>query len=644
MDKSFEKMALEHELLKMYMDNIPDSIYFKDSNHKFVKVNLAKADNCGTTPENMVGKTDFDFLPEQLAREAFSDDEQVIKTGWSIKAKLEKIVHIDGTEAWVFVTKIPWYNKKGEIVGIIGVSRDITDLKLTEENRLFNQRLQDILHGLLAISLRAIPLTEQLEYALKKILSIPWLPFSPKGGIFIIENEPGVLVLKAHRDLHTSLQTICARVPFGQCLCGRAAASQEIVFADCIDERHDNIYEGIIPHGHYCVPILSSGKNLLGVLVLYLQDGHLRLKEEEDYLNAIANALGGIIERKQAAEEIKKSHQIQDVLNSIAHISMQPISLNEQLEHILELILSLPWLVVQSKGSIFLVEDDPDILVMKAQQGLADELLTACAKLPFGKCLCGRAASTREIIFTDCIDHRHEVSYPGISPHGHFCVPIIYNNRILGVLNMYVSEGYVRNKREESFLLSVANTLAGIIERRQAEESLKIMATHDTLTKLYNRTLFFDRGEQALAQAKRYKYMLALLFLDLDDFKCVNDTFGHGIGDLLLKEFAGILRRCIRESDIVARIGGDEFAILLTKIGNTQDAAVVAQKIIDSLATPLVLEGRECLIGVSIGISIYPYDGNDIETLLRNADMAMYRVKIPGKNNYLFYSPETSGT
>ena len=177
-----------------------------------------------------------------------------------------------------------------------------------------------------------------------------------------------------------------------------------------------------------------------------------------------------------------------------------------------------------------------------------------------------------------------------------------------------------------------------ITERKIAEQRLEYMALYDTLTGLPNRTLFFDRMDQLLALAKRNTYILAVLYMDLDGFKIINDTMGHDAGDQLLKEVAKRLTNSTRKSDTVARMGGDEFISICAKIVAPEDAGVIARKIIAALSRPFDLQGRELTISASIGISIYPRDGDDGETLLKNADTAMYRVKERGKGGFEFYS------
>lgn len=175
---------------------------------------------------------------------------------------------------------------------------------------------------------------------------------------------------------------------------------------------------------------------------------------------------------------------------------------------------------------------------------------------------------------------------------------------------------------------------------KRAEERLIDLAHFDQLTGLPNRTLFQDRLRQALPQASRNGKLVALLFLDLDRFKLVNDSLGHTVGDLLLKEAAGRLTHCVRKSDTVARLGGDEFTVVLTNITSVHDAAKVAQKILDDFSRPFGLQGPELFVTPSIGITLYPFDGDDIDLLLKNADTAMYRAKQMGRNNYQFYSAE----
>jgi diguanylate cyclase (GGDEF)-like protein/PAS domain S-box-containing protein len=176
-----------------------------------------------------------------------------------------------------------------------------------------------------------------------------------------------------------------------------------------------------------------------------------------------------------------------------------------------------------------------------------------------------------------------------------------------------------------------------VTERKLAAVRIQHLAHHDSLTELPNRVLFQERLRQALGQAKRSRWKLALMFLDLDKFKDINDTLGHHIGDLLLKAVSKRLCRCVRQTDTVARLGGDEFAIILTNLDDAEGAARVAETIITSIADPFGLDDHEVLTSTSIGITLYPDDATDADQLLRNADLAMFRSKAEGRNNYHFF-------
>ncbi|HSP15119.1 MAG TPA: EAL domain-containing protein [Thermoanaerobaculia bacterium] len=177
-----------------------------------------------------------------------------------------------------------------------------------------------------------------------------------------------------------------------------------------------------------------------------------------------------------------------------------------------------------------------------------------------------------------------------------------------------------------------------VTERTYAEEQIKHLAYHDALTGLPNRLLFKDRLTVALSHAQRDHSRLAVLFLDLDRFKVINDSLGHNVGDQLLQAVATRVQSCVRDSDTVARLGGDEFTLLLPALIRSEDAALVAQKIIESVRYPFHIEGREFFITTSIGISLYPEDGADAATLIKNADTAMYQAKEQGRDNYQLFN------
>ncbi|WP_455389029.1 putative bifunctional diguanylate cyclase/phosphodiesterase, partial [Petrachloros mirabilis] len=198
--------------------------------------------------------------------------------------------------------------------------------------------------------------------------------------------------------------------------------------------------------------------------------------------------------------------------------------------------------------------------------------------------------------------------------------------------------------------LTIVGMAQDISERKRSEREIHRLAYFDSLTGLPNRVLFKDRVTQALAHAGRYQSTLAVLFLDLDRFKVINDTLGHNIGDLLLKNVADRLADSVRHSDSIgrateeeakhelARLGGDEFTVLLTNLQDVQDAGKVARRMLDALARPFLIDGHEIFVTVSVGIAVFPLDGDSVDSLLKNSDSAMYHAKEEGRNNVQFYS------
>jgi diguanylate cyclase (GGDEF)-like protein/PAS domain S-box-containing protein len=195
-------------------------------------------------------------------------------------------------------------------------------------------------------------------------------------------------------------------------------------------------------------------------------------------------------------------------------------------------------------------------------------------------------------------------------------------------------------KDEQGTVTHYVGVISDITARKVAEQRLDHLATHDPLTDLPNRTLFHERARRALMRATRSDEMVAVLFLDLDNFKNINDTLGHYVGDLLLQETARRLTECLRAHDTVSRQGGDEFTILLEDMRKPEEAAAVAQKLLEALTRPFQLEGNEVFVTASLGINLCPGDADNLDDLLKNADVAMYHAKAAGRNSFRFYSSD----
>ena len=235
--------------------------------------------------------------------------------------------------------------------------------------------------------------------------------------------------------------------------------------------------------------------------------------------------------------------------------------------------------------------------------------------------------------------------------------PVFYEKQWETLTTTGSWQGEVRNRRksgevyvgwlfikqvldQQGMLTHHVAVFSDISERKATEDNMRHSAHYDALTDLPNRTLFTDRLRQALTQAKRDKAQMAMMFIDLDQFKPVNDTHGHDVGDLLLKRVAERMLNCLRASDTAARIGGDEFVVLLPTIEDVRDAMMIAEKILQALSQPFELTGHSLNISASIGVAVYPEHGSDEKLLLRNADIAMYHAKKIGRNNVKLYQSE----
>jgi diguanylate cyclase (GGDEF)-like protein/PAS domain S-box-containing protein len=221
---------------------------------------------------------------------------------------------------------------------------------------------------------------------------------------------------------------------------------------------------------------------------------------------------------------------------------------------------------------------------------------------------------------------------------GSWCGEIYHRHKEGSRFPVYLSRSIIKDENERE--LGIVNVVRDITEKKAIEQRLKHMAHFDDLTGLPNRVLFYDHLNKLLIQAKNDNQLFAVLFLDLDRFKVVNDTLGHTVGDFLLKLTAKRLVKCIRDEDMLARLGGDEFAVILANINEPQNAATVAQRIIACLENPFRIKKDECTIGVSVGITLYPHDGDDADNLIKNADIAMYHAKGSGRNAYQFYDKD----
>ncbi|MBF0165799.1 MAG: diguanylate cyclase [Magnetococcales bacterium] len=453
--------------------------------------------------------------------------------------------------------------------------------------------------ALLETSLEPLPLDTQLTVALDIILTIPWLAVEYKGSIHLFNSDNQRLELVAHRNLAPHLLSACAALRLGECLCGQAADRREIVFKNQLDAEHTVTFTGIKPHGHYCTPILYQDQ-LLGVLNLYVAAGHQRLPEEDALLATLSNTLAGIIRHRRTEKALQEERCfIATILDTTSALVMLLDPRGHVIRHnaACEELTGLGSSEIEGKLFWSLAWTPAD------EQDRIQEIITLTAEDPTTLSFTGRWFNKK--------GREHHISWT-----------LTFLTDANGGLKNFLATGI------------------DVSERIRAEQRLERIAHHDALTGLPNRRLFMVFLQQTLARCRRHDQTMVVMFMDLDKFKAVNDTYGHDIGDLLLIESAQRIRNSLRENDVVARLGGDEFTIILGDEPLKPDIVdIVARKIITALRVPFQLRGVECRIGASIGVSRFPTDAESAEELLRKADLALYAVKKAGRNHHQMYHP-----
>ena len=344
------------------------------------------------------------------------------------------------------------------------------------------------------------------------------------------------------------------------------------------------------------------------------------------------------------------AHKLAQILRDGQAQILEMIAKSVPLGDVLEQIV----LLVESQfdgivGSVLLLDETG----ARLRSGAAPNLPAAYAKAIEGVRVgpngasSGTAAYRRETVvvadvMTDPLWQHYKSHAVALGFRSCWSTPILsHDGAVVGIFAMHAKEPR-KPTDAEMRLIDAATRIAGIaIERVLAEDRIHFMANHDALTRLPNRTLLGDRLSQAVLRARRYDHWVTVLFVDLDNFKLVNDSLGHSAGDELLKTIAGRMVRCVRATDTVVRLGGDEFVIVLSDQPKSADAISRAvQKIQSAIAEPVRLEGHDLRVTSSIGIANYPDDGGDAETLMANSDAAMYRAKEVGRDNFQFYTPE----
>jgi diguanylate cyclase (GGDEF)-like protein len=445
--------------------------------------------------------------------------------------------------------------------------------------------------------------------------------------------------------------------PFGGGLHGPAFREQTLQISydtDADPRTRPWLTSGLIPHGCAVVPLTKYGKSV-GVLFFFFSRTSGRKDEGiTQLMSDIGRHLSFGLENFEREAQKERTSRMFAALSATNEAIMRAETREEMFQRVCEAAVNGAKF---TSTTVFLSRPDSDFFFRAGTAGPGNEKVRTrryakTADHPEGRGLTGTAYRTGQ----PCIKNDFEAHEKTIgwvydnsqqrTARAAACLPLLGKNEVLGVLLFMSSEKNTFTPDLVELLQHLAENVSfamenfdRIEENKRADDRIRYMATHDGLTGLPNRTMFNELLDQSVKLARRTGTKCAVLFIDLDRFKLINDSLGHVAGDALLVETARRLRNSVRESDVVARLGGDEFLVILNGLTAGDQAATIAKLVLANLIPAHNLSGHECRTTGSIGISVFPDDCEDAETLTKNADMAMYRAKDEGKNAFRFYSP-----
>ncbi|MFI4939877.1 MAG: EAL domain-containing protein [Burkholderiales bacterium] len=597
---SSEAVIKSERFIKSVTDAIPGMVSYWDKNLICRFANARYAEWFGYHSNNVVGATLHNLLGERL----YAQNAPFIQGVLAGKQQCfeRTLTKADGTIAYALVNYVPDTSAAGTIEGFFALIADVTPLKKAELNL---RSLMD-----------ASPYLAWLKNADGRYLAI-----NKTFADYLRLDHPQLAEGKSDFDLQSPE------------LAQKYRADDAEVMKSC---RHKHVEEQAFD----------------GERLHWIETFKTPIIDEHGNIQGTAGFAMDITERKQAEYNRTLLTRALKLLSKCNALLIHTDNEQKLLEEICHLAVETGGYLMAWVG---FAEHDPGKAVRAVAQsgfeeGYLDKVKITWDETEFGQGPTGTAIRTRStVVNQNCL------SNPNMAPwrqaaiargyQSSIALPLVVNNHALGALTIYSSEPFTFSEAEVELLNELANDLAyGIAtlrtrcERDDAERKLDFLTYHDSLTGLPNRLLLHDRVEQAIVFATQESTNVALLFLDLDNFKQINDSFGHALGDQLLLGAAVRLKKCLSETDTMGRLSGDKFIILLPKVQDLGTVEAIAQNILEGFADPFNLDGRVLSTSFSIGISMYPNDGSEFGVLLQNADAALYQAKDAGRNTYRFFS------
>ncbi|MDX8394305.1 MAG: EAL domain-containing protein [Mariprofundales bacterium] len=583
--------------LHALIDASPDLICLRDAAGRWQQANSAQLDFFGIDKDNYLNKTDreLDCLrnkEHKVPMDAFNIKPSH-KTAKQNHWRGERHVHTENDECIFDVSHVPIMLDNKESVGSLYIAHDISSLVKIENIEALRARvLEKVAHG--------APVKKSLHIL---ALSMEQSCSDWHVSILLLDKDKKYLHHGVAPSLPEHYNNLVDGLEIGKNIgsCGSAAFLHKPIFiADIHKHENWNIAEfctaaaSIGMNACWSQPIFSHNNKLLGTFAVYLTEIGMPTIEQQSLLRNAAHLAGIAIARELSDQQLRLG-------STVFQCSAEGMMVTDINANIVAINKAFTIITGYSEAEV--IGNKPDIL----KSGRHDKSF-----------------------YTSLWQHLHDVGmWQGE----------VWNRRKNGeIFAEWLTISSVLDDNDK--VLQYVGIFSDITELKVSQEKLDHLAHHDPLTQLPNRLLLHARLKHALARAHQEQHQVAVLFIDLDRFKNVNDSLGHPIGDVLLQKCAQRLLQCVTEEDTIARLGGDEFIVVLECVNDSQIAATTARSMIELMAKPFHIEKHVMVIGASIGISLYPDDGYDVTQLLKNADTAMYRAKDGGRNAYHFYTEE----
>lgn len=577
-----ERLSEDHELLRSLMDNLPHLISFKNKSGEYIEFNTAFESFTGKGRHQILQHTEYELFDNTEAAGIREQDKLVVSTG--IAQHASRWMHAaDGRLRLIQTSKAPLRAVQGKRTGILSISQDITDQH--QKEMIYKYR-----NNILEMMAKGAP----LQSVFNSLISFTEETFPGLlCSILLLDRSGRYLKTCAAPSLPDFFNQGVDGVEIGenQGSCGTAAATgRPVIVSDIAThpywKNHKELALRAGLKSSWSIPIKNRRGDVLGTFALY---------------------------HKEISDPTSAQLELMHANTQLASIAIDGDRMDQQLRMLSQ--------AIEASASFVMITD------AELKMEYVNSSLESCTGYSADEIL------GRKIGFLSCEEKETEIVRDIWSTvlTGH----IWRGERMLQKKNgdrFWVVSSIAPIKNQDGEITHLVGVSEDITQLKKDQERMELLAFYDPLTGLANRRLFKDRLDEALKKVRRNHTSVALLYLDLDHFKDVNDNYGHEAGDVLLKEMACRLQGAIRESDVVSRIGGDEFTIILHDLSSEQDANQVASKVLQAIRQPVDVGSAVVEISGSVGITLAPQDGTDAKTLIKNSDVAMYQSKQLGRN------------